>query len=243
MLSSRAIVLSRENFGEADRYLQLFTRDWGLISVLAKSARKSKRRYIGGMDLFCHNEIVLRGDPRERPYLVELTVLNAFTGIREDMDRVMTAGKAAQWVRKLANTAVPMPGVYSLLGQTLALLEKEKDPERILLLQLVFQLKLLDQLGLKPRMDSCTRCSEPRVTPGGVFDLDAGGLLCENCLGQRSVAHSMQLGSAECMMLDQGDRLKLTQWENFVFPPPPTRNLLRLTTQFASFHTQTHLPL
>src|SRR4051812_43992050 len=127
MFKSRAIVLSRENFGEADRYLQLFTRDWGVISVLAKSARKSKRRYVGGMDLFCHIEIVLRGEPRAHPYLVELSVLNAFTGLRDDYDRMMTAGKVVQWVRKLSNTAVTMPGVYSLLGQTLALMEKETD--------------------------------------------------------------------------------------------------------------------
>ncbi|MBY0370071.1 DNA repair protein RecO [bacterium] len=243
MLSSRAIVLSRENFGEADRYLQLFTRDWGLISALAKSARKSKRRYIGGMDLFCHNEIVLRGDPREKPYLVELTVLNAFTGIRDDIDRAMTAGKVAQWVRKLANTATPMPGVYSLLGQTLALLEKESDPERLLLLQLLFQLKFLQQLGLKPRIDACARCSETRQSPGGVFDLDAGGLLCQNCLGERTVAHTMHLDATECQMLDQGDRFKLTLWDGFQFPVRPTRNLLRLTAQFASFHTQTQLPV
>lgn len=241
MLTSRAIVLSRENFGEADRYLQLFTRDWGLISVLAKSARKSKRRYVGGMDLFCHNEILLRGDPRGTPYLVELTVLNAFTGIRDDLDRAIAAGKVVQWVRKLANTAVPMPGVYSLLGQTLALLEKT-PPERLSLLRLIFQLKLLDQIGIKPRMDACTRCSEPRITPGGVFDLDSGGLLCTQCMGERSVAHSMQLGADECALLDQGDRLKLTLWNQFQFPDYPTRNLLRLTNQFASFHTHTQLP-
>lgn len=241
MNTSRAIVLSRENFGEADRYLQLFTRDWGLISVLAKSARKSKRRYVGGMDIFCHIEAVVKGDPRERPYLVELNVLNAFTGLRDDIDRLMHAGKVVQWVRKLANTAVPMPTVYSLLGQTLALMEKESG-NRLTLLQLIFQLKLLYQIGLKPRMDACTRCSEERNTPGGVFDLDAGGFVCKNCLGERLVGHALQLGQAECLLLDAGDRLKLTSWEQFEFPLEPTRNLLRLTTQFASFHTHTQLP-
>jgi DNA repair protein RecO (recombination protein O) len=240
MLKSRAIVLSRENFGEADRYIQLFTRDWGMITVLAKSARKSKRRYVGGMDLFCHNEIVLRGDPRGNPYLVELTVLNAFTGLRDDLDRMMTAGKVVQWVRRLSNTAVTMPGVYSLLGQTLALMEKTA-PERLPLLRLIFQIKLLDQIGIKPRMDACARCSET-VGSSGVFDLDAGGLLCQGCVGERTVAHGMFLGENESALLADGDRLKLTLWNQFQFPEQPTRNLLRLTTQFASFHTNTNLP-
>lgn len=195
------------------------------------------------MDIFCHNEIVLRGDPRERPYLVELTVLNAFTGIRDDLERLVTAGKVVQWVRRLSNTAVTMPGVYSLLGQTLALIEKQTQPDRLLLLQLIFQLKLLDQIGIKPRMDACARCENPDQTLGGVFDLDAGGLLCTQCLGERSVAHSMQLGQVERILLDQGDRLKLTMWNEFNFPVEAARSLLRLTTQFASFHTNTHLPI
>ena len=55
--SSKGIVISVENFGEADRYIQFFTKDWGMITTLDKSARKSKRRYVGGLDLFCHDEI------------------------------------------------------------------------------------------------------------------------------------------------------------------------------------------
>ncbi len=134
MTSTKGIVLSRENFGEADRYVQFFTRDWGMITVLARSARKSKRRYVGGLDIFCHDEISVRGAPhrqarghsKERPYLIELTVLNAFIGLRDSLERVATAGKIVQWVRKLADAATPMPGIYSVLGMTLALLESGK---------------------------------------------------------------------------------------------------------------------
>jgi DNA repair protein RecO (recombination protein O) len=241
MPSTRAIVLSRENFGEADRYLQVFTRDWGLITLLAKSARKSKRRYVGGMDIFCHNEIVIKGDPRDKAYLLELTVLNAFTGIREDLDRAITAGKAVQWVRRLANTANSMPGIYSLLGQTLALIERTESA-RLPLLQLIFQMKLLDQIGLKPRMESCSLCGAIEPSGSRVFDLDAGGLLCGACTGQRTIHHAMLLTEPECNFLEQGDRLKLTLWDQFRFPENSTRNLILLTASFASFHTQTALP-
>src|SRR4051812_43757292 len=124
--STRAIVLSRENFGEADQYITFFTLKWGLISVLARSARKSKRRYVGGLDLFCHDEIFVRGNPRERPYLTELVVLNTFLGLRDHLEKLMIAGKVVQWVKRMADATNPLPGVYVLLGQTLALLEKEK---------------------------------------------------------------------------------------------------------------------
>ncbi len=169
-LHSKAIVLSTEDFGEADRYVQLLTRNWGVITVLAKSARKSKRRYVGGLDLFCHNEIYIKGDLKERPYLQELSVLNSFQGIRDNLERVLVAGKCVQWIKKLANISSPMPQVYSLLGQVLSLIEKESSSERLELLHLVFKIKLLSQLGLKPRMDSCIKCGSLEDRHGS-FDI------------------------------------------------------------------------
>ncbi len=84
----------------------------------ARQGRQEEQTKVrGGLDIFCHDEIFLRGDPKERPYLVELSVLNSFTGLRDDLEKMLTAGKAIQWVKKLADAATPMPGIYSLLGQ------------------------------------------------------------------------------------------------------------------------------
>jgi len=242
MLSSRAIVLNRENFGESDRYVQFFSKDWGMITVLAKAARKSKRRYVGGLDLFCHDEIFVRGVPKERPYLVELTVLNSFTGIRDHLEKVLAAGKAVQWVKKLADAGTPMPQVYSLLGQTLAVIENESDPERLDLLTLIFKLKLLSALGLKPRIESCAHCG--LTDEGLVFlDIGAGGILCEKCAhaglsGQLRLA----LPNDERVFLLLADRFRLTAWEQLQFPGNKTQTLSRLMTQFASYHTHMQLP-
>jgi DNA repair protein RecO (recombination protein O) len=239
--SSRGIVLSKEFFGEADSYVQFFTKEWGMISVLAKSARKSRRRYVGGLDLFCHDEIFIRGDVKERPYLQELTVLNAFTGLRDKLERAWTAGRMVQWVRKLADVATPMPGVYSLLGQTLALAEKENSDERLELLALVFKLKLLAQIGLKPKVDVCARC-ESALRGNNFFNLEAGGILCDLC--SKGVGHQdfLPIDNDGRLMLDLADRFKLPNWEMLEFSAPKTANLTQLVTRFATFHTQTKLP-
>ena len=67
-----------------------------------------------------------------------------------------------------------------MLGQTLALIEKESTPERLHLLGLLFKLKLLDHLGLKPRVEACVRCGDGHETEV-VFDVEAGGILCRTC--------------------------------------------------------------
>jgi len=239
--SSKAIVLSVEKFGEADCYVRFLTQKWGVISTLAKSARKSKKRYVGGLDLFCHDEIFLRGDPKDRPYLLELNVINSFPGIRENLDKVMMAGKAVHWIKKLADVPTPMPHLYSLLGQTLALVEKETQTERLELLTLVFKFKLLTLLGLSPQIEKCTRC-EGVLETQSVFDLGAGGVICKEC----STGHSLQsiyLDSEQRLILSVAEKIKLLSWESFSASPEAVFPLTRLLTQFASFHTQMKLPV
>lgn len=240
--SSKGIVISIENFGEADRYIQFFTKDWGMISVLAKSARKSKRRYVGGLDLFCHNEIFLRGDPKDKPYLTELSVLNSFPKLREELDKVLVAGKISQWIKKLANTPTPMPAIYSLIGQTLALIEKEQNLEKLDLLNTVFKLKLLSLLGLKPRVDVCAKCESDEDIEG-VFDLNSGGILCRPCAPKADFTEGFILHPAQRNLVNLADQIRLTQWDDINFSSELLNPINRLTTQFASFHTQVKLPL
>lgn len=240
MAITRGIVLAREPFGEADLYVRFLTRDYGLLTVCAKSARKSRRRYVGGLDLFCHDELTFRGSPKERAYLNELTVLNAFVGLRDQLERVLVAGRIAQWVRKLADVSTPMPAVYSLLGQTLAVLERESDPARLELLALVFKLKLLSQLGLKPRMETCVRC-DTEGADAGVFDLEAGGVVCNDCSAGRA-GERLLLGSDARQFLSLADRVRLTAWSEIRFEDRG-HQLSRLVTQFAVFHTQVRLPV
>ncbi len=239
---SKGIVVSKESFGEADLYIHFFTKDWGLISVLAKSAKKSKRRYVGGLDLFCHDEIFLRGDPRERPYLNELSVLNSFQGIREQLEKLLLAGKVTQWVNRLANVATPMPAVYSLLGQTLALIEQEADESRLELLGLVFKAKFLGELGLKPRVDACARCDTP-LQDEVYFDIAAGGILCKTCSLKSPLQEYLRLDHDDRAFLHVIDDVKLARWKDFRMAPIRASHLSRLLNQFASYHTHARLPV
>ena len=240
--SSKGIVISIENFGEADRYIQFFTKDWGMISVLAKSARKSKRRYVGGLDLFCHNEIFLRGDPKDRPYLNELSVLNSFPKLREDLDKVLLAGKLVQWIKKLADTPTPMPAIYSLLGQSLALIEKETKPQKLELLHCIFKLKLLSLIGLKPVVDVCAKC-ETAEDIEGVFDLNSGGILCRLCAPKADFTDGLTLHPIQRNLMNVADQIKLTHWDEIEFSEDFLPPISRLMTQFASFHTHVKLPI
>lgn len=244
--STRGIVLSKEAFGEADLYVQFLTRDWGVVSLLAKSARKSKRRFVGGLDIFCHDEIFVKGDPmKERGLLLELSVLNSFTGIRDHLERALTAGKITHWAKKLSSQAAPNQVVYSLLGQSLALIEKEQNEHRLELLALIFKNKLLAELGLRPRFDECAKCNEEIETSVGtvpLFDISSGGMLCRTCSAKTHFSEYYKVEQDERRFLDYVTEMKFSQIREVSFPSPKINYLSRLLSQFASFHTHIRLP-
>lgn len=238
MAITRAIVLSTDIFGEADRYIQVLTRDWGVVTLLAKSARKSRRRYAGGLDIFCHNEINVRGDIPRRAYLVDLTVINAFSKIRDDLEKILFAGKLLQWIRSLANVNTPIQQVYSLLGQTLALIENQTDATRLELLGLVFRLKLLSYLGFHPRTETCALCSG--TLDASLFDLGAGGIICTTC---KPTSNHWELHPEEVHVMTHAKDIRLTRFDEVVVTEPVTQRLLYLVTQFTAYHTHAKVPM
>ncbi len=237
MSFSRAIVISHTDFGEADKYVQFYTEKWGMITVAAKAAKKSKRRFIGGLDLFCHSEIKIRGEPN--PYLLELVVLNSFLGIRENLDRLLTAGKLITWIKKLANTPIPMYEVYSLLGQSLALIEKETTSFRLKMLFLIFKFKLLSAIGLKPSFEKCSLCGN--FDRDVFFDVGAGYSICLKC---QNNPYNMKyvLDIESLTFLKKIKNMKLIEWNKFNSFPNDILRINDIITDFAAYHTHTNLP-
>ena len=52
ILATPAVLLRRVDYGDFDLILTLFTETTGKISVIAKHAKKSKKRFAGVLELF-----------------------------------------------------------------------------------------------------------------------------------------------------------------------------------------------
>ena len=120
-LSTAAIVLRAVNYGEADRVVTLFGREIGRVSALARSARKSQRRFAGGLGLGAVGVAALR----ERPG-AEMLTLESFdaTGathvaLGTDVARLAHASYAAELVTKLCAPRQAEPAVYDWLAEML----------------------------------------------------------------------------------------------------------------------------
>jgi len=177
-LSTPAIVLRAVNYGEADRIVTLFGRDTGRLSALARGARKSQRRFAGGLGLCAIGVASLR--ERAGADLLTLESFDAtaaHVALGADVARLAHAAYAAELVTKLCAPRQVEGAVYDWLADFLARLEAEgASAERLR----VFELGLLGALGLGPVLDRCLVCGDP-AAKAYRWDPDRGGAVCVAC--------------------------------------------------------------
>ncbi|MEI6850466.1 MAG: DNA repair protein RecO [Candidatus Saccharibacteria bacterium] len=118
MNRTRAIVLRRTNFGEADRILQLLTPS-GKISVMARGVRREKSRLSGGIELFAICEIVAGDGKGELGVLTSARLIKFYRNILKDYDR-MQFGYTAIKLASKSSEMVDGPDWYDILSETLS---------------------------------------------------------------------------------------------------------------------------
>lgn len=114
---TRAIVLRRTNYGEADRILQLLTPD-GKRSVMARGVRHEKSRLAGGIELFAICEVVITEGKGELGILTSARLVQFYRHIMSDYDRMQFAYTAIKLVCG-ASEAVDGVEWYEILASVL----------------------------------------------------------------------------------------------------------------------------
>jgi DNA repair protein RecO (recombination protein O) len=177
-LKTEAIVLRGIRYGEADRVLHLYTPERGRVSAIAKGVRRAKSRFGGRLEPFFRLNLVLY---EGRSDLLTVTSAETIAGhprLREHAAAIDGAARACDAVSRLFGDGEPHPGVYHLLSNQLALLDRE--PQRASRANaLAFRLKLLLAAGFAPHLASCASCGEPEHLVG--FSGAAGGVVCGAC--------------------------------------------------------------
>ncbi len=171
------LVLRMRDYAETDRILTVLTPGHGKLSILAKAARRATSRFGGALDLANRLQVVYYVRRRGLHLLREVSLLESFPALREDLDRL----EAALWGLALTDRVLPVespdPASYARVRSYVACLAGGLDPS---LGRAAFSLQLLVAVGHRPRLEGCLAC-------GGQEDLtwhpERGGLLCRACGG------------------------------------------------------------
>ncbi|MCX6704096.1 MAG: DNA repair protein RecO [Candidatus Woesebacteria bacterium] len=144
--TSEGIVLARRNFGEADRILVLYTKNFGKISLLAKGIRRPKSKKRGHVEIF--NKIKFQAvSGRGLDLITEAEVAEDFEEIRGSLKKISLAYYLMEVVGRITHEGEENVKVYDLLLDTL---QKLKSAKMLKKLRLSFVTDLLIILGYWP---------------------------------------------------------------------------------------------
>jgi DNA repair protein RecO (recombination protein O) len=183
-----ALVLRSVDYGEADRIVTLLTRRHGKLAALARSARRSKRRFAGALEGFALLDAELAIGTGDLARLQSARVTRAFPRLLGDLERLSAAGALLRLTRDLVPEHVPDPDLFdALLGMFEALERADVPPAP---LHIAFEIRLLALTGFAPLLAACGRCGK-RPAAGRAADFDAmrGSVICQACGGAGQRLH------------------------------------------------------
>jgi DNA repair protein RecO len=90
-LNTKAILLKRMNYGEADRIITVLTPDQGKISILAKGSRRSKSKLAGGLELFSVTHLSYIDGRSDLKTVIGTQLETYYSNIVKDMPSTMAA--------------------------------------------------------------------------------------------------------------------------------------------------------
>lgn len=171
------ILVSRTDYGEADRIVGLLTRDRGRITAFARGARKSRRRFAGVLEPCSLLQATVCTSRGTMLTLEDAALLDGFDALRRDLAAISRAAYACELARDLCTENSSSREIFEIL---LAFLSGKAGAEELM----CFELGVLAAAGFRPGLNRCAVCGT-QDTAGLRFDPGLGGRLCPRCARAR----------------------------------------------------------
>ena len=212
---SEAIVLRTYPLREADLLVTLFTRAEGKIKGVAKSAKRSRKRFGGALEpLTCVRALWQDRAGSELARLDSCEVLLSPLAAPMDYPRCVALAHVAEMLDELLPDREANDGIFRLAWAVLQSLESGS----IWLPVTYFDLWMLRLMGFLPPLDACIECGEPLAGEPAWFHALHDGLMCQ---------HHRRIASSEMSLESRtlAARIFRNPVDHFAGEPLPTSRL------------------
>jgi DNA repair protein RecO (recombination protein O) len=175
VLTSEAVVLRTWPIQESDLIVSFFTRDYGKVKGVAKSALRSRRRFGGALE----PTTVARAWFAERPRQ-ELVRLDQLEIIRSPLSAPVDATRMAvlSFFAEVLDEALPEHDPQETVFRLALAVLEQTTVEQPWMPLTYFSLWITRLMGLLPDIGRCTACGEPLIAGQTSFNAQADGLFC-----------------------------------------------------------------
>ncbi len=236
LLRTPAIALRLSAFSRTSRMVTWLTPGYGRLVTAIKGACRPRSAFLGQYDLAGRCELLFYRREREGVHVArECAPLSCRPHLRRDWRAAVAAGYICDLAGRVAQPMLAARALFALLDETLDRLTGGAALEAQVLW---FELRLLDCLGLAPRLAECPGCPLAPEARDCRFALAAGRLGCRH-------RPAPQPSGAATVALDAALLDTLRRWQRAAAPPGgdniPAANLTVGMRRFLDMFMRCHL--
>lgn len=173
------VVISERDYGETSKLINIITKEHGLISVIAKGARKMKSTLRGISSKLTYGYFHIYYKEGKISTLIDADIVNNFKMIRKDLLTIGYANFICELVGQVIKQSVVSKDLVTIYNNFIASLIKIDEGFDPAIITNILELKLLPFLGVKPVLDECAICGD--VTSIVTVSVDNYGFICQHC--------------------------------------------------------------
>ncbi len=207
------VVLHRYPYGETSWVLRAIGRDVGVVSLVAKGARRPKSRFSGALETLSLSEVLWSSRPGAELGTAEgASLREGFPGVRADVLRCATAAALCEFPLRFRPEGEGHELWFDLLLAGLRWLESRPSFSAVdsAALTARYAVRLAAECGVGIDPLRCVRC-RGKLGSAALFAGDEGGFLCPDCApGEPDPAAGalrlLALGETPAATLDELER-------------------------------------
>ena len=176
------IVISVVDYKESSKIINVFTKEDGIVGLVARGAKKAGSKISVGSDVLSYGYFYTKSKSDSKLYnLVDFDIIDNLKNIRRDIVKL----NYAVYLLELSSQVYKHDNdidIYKLLIDGIMKINEGFDAR---IITNIVELKMLYYLGIKPSIDSCIGCgsSNDIVTVSSY----RGGYLCKNCVNDEKI--------------------------------------------------------
>lgn len=169
------IVVSEVDYKESSKIINILTPEYGIIGVIARGTKRVNSILKSVATKMTYGYFHVKYSENGLSTLIEVDVIDMFKNIKKDINLM----SYAVYLLELADRVYKHDKSREVYDTLIASLKKIDEGYDYKIIANIFELKMLDHLGIRPVVDECVNCGSKHdiVTISSY----KGGYLCKNC--------------------------------------------------------------
>lgn len=232
-IQTQGIIIKDVKTGESSRYVNILTKDKGVISAFAKGSRNLKSRLVSATSLLSYSDFTLY-ERNGKYYIDNAEVKKVFHSVQADIETLSLTMYFCDIVFHQGATEENAGMLLRLFLNSLHMLNEKKLSRDSV--KFIFELRFMTLSGYMPNLLQCSGCgtAEEEVF---YFDVTGGNIYCLACLSEEQKSHYIPFNKQELNAMRHVIYSDFEKLFSVKFSDTLANKLNKISEAFLIYHT------